>query len=565
MIGLEPTFEEHLANLVDVFREVRRVLRKDGTLWLNYGDAYFGGKGASNNTTEQLANRTSPTINTPKHYVNDKGGTRPLDRPQAGLKPKDLMMMPAQVAIALRQPHLKCRGCLHVAHETQWGRWPNGRRICPGCEKSKGCEVETPGWYLRSEIVWHKKNPMPESCQDRPTSAHEKMFLLSKSAKYFYDSFAVREGAVRGKMGHGREMPSMRTSERARPLERVQEVRGGTDAEVARRSPRAEPGDRPPLQGEPSRQGSKEEIPPVRCEQGNSTAVSPDPRGESGDEAVSADPSAERSSGTILEIEEGERKSSTLSRDGQGQSEVCTSRSQAPHADRRVNPNVGRMESNSEQSRQPVPLLWGDGEVDDGPRYSSQQGRRAHSDEHRSGVPELQREQGQQESSANLRNVWKIATHSFKGVHFATFPPDLVEPCIKAGTSEKGVCVECGAPWVRIVEKSEASHEAESATKYDGNSTAGRLAKLRQAARAKGSEYQQGNRTLGWKPSCDCNADTVPAVVLDPFSGSGTVGLVAQRLHRDAILIEINGEYCDMAELRIRDDVPLFSVVNRSR
>ena len=111
------------------------------------------------------------------------------------------MMMPARLALALQAPYLKCRGCGHVTHESHWGRWPTGRRICPGCEKSKGADVETPGWYVRSKIIWHKNNPMPESVTDRPTSAYEEMFLLTKGARYFYDAEAVRGDAeVRGSL-----------------------------------------------------------------------------------------------------------------------------------------------------------------------------------------------------------------------------------------------------------------------------------------------------------------------------------------------------------------------------
>ena len=105
----------------------------------------------------------------------------------------------------------------------------------------------------------------------------------------------------------------------------------------------------------------------------------------------------------------------------------------------------------------------------------------------------------------------------------------------------------------------DANHDAESATKYDGQSTAGRLAKLGQAARARGSEYQQGNRTAGWQPSCDCNAATVPATVCDPFGGSGTVGLVAAKMQRDAILIEVSDKYTEMSKSRLRGSCPLFT------
>ena len=141
MIGLEPTFEEHLENLVAVFREVRRVLRKDGTLWLNYGDAY-----ATGTTAKRKPTRADVDVGGWKSRMGDRRSD------DTKLKPKDLMMMPARVAMAL----------------------------------------QADGWWLRSEIVWHKPNPMPESVTDRPTNAHEKVFLLSKSAKYFYDAEAVR-------------------------------------------------------------------------------------------------------------------------------------------------------------------------------------------------------------------------------------------------------------------------------------------------------------------------------------------------------------------------------------
>ena len=158
MIGLEPTFDEHLTALVAVFREVRRVLRADGTIWLNYGDAYTSGNRAS---YEAAGN---------KGQTATDGQPRPST--PTGLKPKDLMMMPARVALALQQPFLQCRGCGEVAHESKWGRWPNGRRICPGCMESPGEAVETPGWWVRSPIVWHKPNPMPRAS---PTGRRARM------------------------------------------------------------------------------------------------------------------------------------------------------------------------------------------------------------------------------------------------------------------------------------------------------------------------------------------------------------------------------------------------------
>lgn len=132
-IGLEETPEQYIARLVDVFREVRRVLRDDGTLWLNLGDSYNGsGKGG-----DKIGNEGKQTTNAGSITVKNKAMR--LDE----LKPKDLLMIPARVALAL----------------------------------------QADGWYLRSEIIWHKPNPMPESVKDRPTKAHEMIYLLAKSGK----------------------------------------------------------------------------------------------------------------------------------------------------------------------------------------------------------------------------------------------------------------------------------------------------------------------------------------------------------------------------------------------
>ena len=138
-IGLEPTPDEFVAKLVSVFREVRRVLREDGTLWLNLGDSYNGGGQGG------------------KKDGKAKEGTemRPLNRVN-GLKPKDLIGIPWRVAFAL----------------------------------------QADGWYLRQDIIWHKPNPMPESVTDRCTKAHEYIFLLSKSERYYFDHEAIKEDAV---------------------------------------------------------------------------------------------------------------------------------------------------------------------------------------------------------------------------------------------------------------------------------------------------------------------------------------------------------------------------------
>lgn len=150
-IGMEETPELYVQALVKVFEEVRRVLKPTGTLWLNLGDTYYGGKGANGASKAYLDNRN--VINKKELIATAPGETRPNDRKIDGLKPKDLIGIPWMVAFALR----------------------------------------TTGWYLRQDIIWHKPNPMPESVTDRCTKAHEYIFLFSKSKSYYYDGAAIRQ------------------------------------------------------------------------------------------------------------------------------------------------------------------------------------------------------------------------------------------------------------------------------------------------------------------------------------------------------------------------------------
>lgn len=148
-------------------------------------------------------------------------------------------------------------------------------------------------------------------------------------------------------------------------------------------------------------------------------------------------------------------------------------------------------------------------------------------------------------SGRNKRSVWQVNTKPYKGAHFATFPSELIDPCLKAGTSEHGVCYECGAPFERVTEKT-------GYTEHGG---------LRKRADAPGAEVSQSSvfrtglipttQTVGWQPSCTCNALPVPATVLDPFGGSGTVGQWCNQNNRYAVLIELNPEYKQLIEERI--------------
>jgi hypothetical protein len=256
-----------------------------------------------------------------------------------GLKPKDLAGIPWRVAFAL----------------------------------------QADGWWLRSDIIWSKPNPMPESITDRPTKSHEYLFLLSPSARYSYDAEAVRE----------------------------------------------------------------------------------------------------------------------------------------PHTRDWAGETVGPGYMTAEQGRR-----------DGGKRQGN----------------------GMNPAGRNLRSVWTIATEPYPGAHFATFPRKLVEPCIKAGTSERGVCPDCGAPWVRETSVAYVKspvhgagsvvgrHYATGANNFDG---------------AGMPRLNKQTTTTGWRPTCAHDGDPAPATVLDPFGGSGTVALVAQALGRRAVLVELNPEYVDQAIERI--------------
>jgi len=141
----------------------------------------------------------------------------------------------------------------------------------------------------------------------------------------------------------------------------------------------------------------------------------------------------------------------------------------------------------------------------------------------------------------NIRSVWTFATEPTPEAHFATFPQELVKRCILAGTSEKGCCPKCGKPWEPVVE-----NEVIGRRDFDGidRGTDKRGIRLRCSDPEK--------RTTGWRPTCSCGEEkTVPAVVLDPFIGSGTTGIVAENLYRKWIGIELNPEYIEIAEKRI--------------
>lgn len=174
-------------------------------------------------------------------------------------------------------------------------------------------------------------------------------------------------------------------------------------------------------------------------------------------------------------------------------------------------------------------------------------------------------------SSRNARNVWSIATQPYSGAHFATMPPALAERCILAGSSAGGQCPHCTTPWVRVVEFGEPDLEhqrrcgGDATGEYHGQSTKGHAAAGVQDASAVKARILAGLRkkaTTGWQPTCDCpDHAPVPQVILDPFGGAGTTGLVADRLGRSSILCELNPAYAALAAERITADAPLLGSV----
>ena len=159
-IGLEETPEAYIQNLVDLFREAKRVLKKEGTLWLNLGDSYSSGQ---------------RTTTTPQTVRGKRGEKETNARPPVieWAKQKDLLGIPWRVAFAL----------------------------------------QADGWYLRQDIIWHKPNPMPESVTDRCTKSHEYIFLLTKSPKYYFDNEAIKEDAVWDLDGNGTQARKERARE----------------------------------------------------------------------------------------------------------------------------------------------------------------------------------------------------------------------------------------------------------------------------------------------------------------------------------------------------------------
>ena len=524
-LGLEPTPELYVEHIVQVMRAVRRVLRDDGTLWLNLGDSYASGKGTCYNPGGGDGSLGKQRKEAGAHPLN-RGNVSVLR--DSGLKPKDLVGVPWRVAFAL----------------------------------------QADGWYLRAEIIWAKLNPMPESVRDRPTRSHEQIFLFSKAPRYYYDAQAVAEPSdvtanliqseyealhrLSEEPSAERLLPSSQQGQLFSDLQGLHEGQGHRMAGDGERPPE-DPRGQPSVSPQRERQGSASAVgsqPTETHVHGRLPSQSPGQGGSTESEPISEGKDA---SGALLSVPEGQGGTGSQDAEPDGQGPAKPSIPQAADVDSgSERPDGSGLDRHQGEASESVLLLpAGDTKVDDGSPAAPEQWRAARQGEHRPSLPELQFKEAKQASasrpSRNLRSVWTIATQPYPGAHFACFPEKLVEPCILAGTSEWGCCPDCGAPWERVVEKGELrEHPAREGRSvrnvaFDGDGysdSGGTLGLTREA------------ETTGWRPTCDHEAEPVPCRVLDPFSGSGTVGLVAERLGRHSVLIDASEDYCRMARER---------------
>jgi len=491
MIGLEPTLEIHIDRLVHVFREVRRVLRADGILWLNYGDSYASSP--PGNKDKGLAKWATSNLHGAKisakyaETLDNSQGQKADTVKGSGLKPKNLMEMPSRVVMAL----------------------------------------QADGWHYHSRIPWIKPNPMPESARGRPSNAVEYFFLLSKSGKKRFWTHPVLPG-TRSKPEPDRYFRHKTTREVTRKepenwrknkeWSRLNYWQGHDYFydDVAVRTPLIEP-------------EAKWKTP-----DGWDTST-----GEGGHGSVHK---TGREKGQYSQPYTGQATKDYEGAGVQNASEVKRRIVESKRRQRTPKDVDGRSE------RMGRHVGW---------RKDKQRGHGRRHEGFNERWDQMNREE-QQANGASMRNYIICATHPFKGAHFATFPTKLIRPFILAGSSEHGCCSECGAPWARQEETEYVQRPDMTYVRTHGDNDG----EIDPESGWHGvPDLRRVSTTKGWAPTCDCDADVVPCVVLDPFGGSGTVGLVADQLGRDSILIEINADYCAMARERIEADAPLLAEV----
>jgi DNA modification methylase len=345
--------------------------------------------------------------------------------------------------------------------------------------------LQEDGWFVRRDIVWHKEAAMPEAVQDRPTTAHEYVWLLSKRARYFYDWLAIAEETspdTHARMGRAHNSYQAPGQDEQRGVAGFREnINNGL--------------------------GQKSRIP-----SGWDTGAG-NHHGKRGRYTPKQNASFQAAtSGHVLMVRNS-RSVWTINPEPFGL-EMCV--------------KCRTIYDTPEFRRLPKVAL---------------------------------KPQGHTRRCRCGSKKWVS--------HFATFPTELVERCVRAGTSAKGVCPSCFAPWKRIVRKGASLEEwkqacgADAAGGYEGLATkdyAGAGAQDASAVKARILSGMRERVTVGWQPTCKCapHEPVLNSSVLDPFGGSCTVGLVASRLQRNSVLIEINEYYCEMGRWRMVRDAPLL-------
>lgn len=511
-LGLEPTPEAYLEKMVAVFREARRVLRKDGTLWLNMGDSYAGGKqgrddyGDSTSTLNNAKPGSGKTGN--KHSTPTKQRT-----PPPGLKPKDLCGIPWRLALAL----------------------------------------QADGWWLRQDIIWAKGNPMPESCTDRNTKSHEYIFLLTKSPHYYYDNIAIRERAK----SENENLQYLQEDLTGKELLQKQSAKRRKVWPVCRLYQNSQKKIRPEIQQNREGQSECPEIllfgEGTKKQKGLSEIICYNSRNKGAlkdiTPGIREETEIQKSPEEILSFGEGQDNESqegcplcqnskrTFGQETDGLKKKILSCQYSMYID------IGGMGSDKETIQLPLCLLPKREKIGNGPCNTIEQKRTSYERECCPSLPNLQRKE-EQPHYRNARSVWHINTQPYAEAHFATFPEELVRRCMLAGTSERGACPDCGRAWVRVVEKKKPVTRTVNADTPPGQTIQGNFSKER-------FDDPIVITTLGWRPQCACGKEPVPCVVHDPFCGAGTTPYVALKGNRWFTAFELKQEYIDMANRRI--------------
>lgn len=522
-IGLEKTPAEFIQILVEVFREIWRVLRDDGTVWLNMGDSYAGsGKGPTGadgiGNQDRRQGTDKSDSNRGSRKTNLMGG-----KIAQGWKNGDLYGMPWRLAFALQGfSVLSAAEMVRLIKAIREKRLPDLEQFCREYEFWES--VLDMGWYLRTDVVWHKPNPMPESNKTRPTRSHEFIFLLTKSGKPLFWTHPERDG-VRKKPApdyyyHNRET-----------LEDVTEA----------------PEDYLTKKHFIDTDGKSKRIWVRRNKWiGWNYFYDAEAIKEPVSESYANDPRP------LNVLRQRCNKKSKYPKDGQFKP---LSRAE----ERLYSGKTGHFhEREQKQDRMGNPTMVGFNARWKGNRRSFRGGGKYTEGQALDNGAVVENQTHGNDTSdprplRNKRDVWKIATCQRKEAHFASFPDELVDICIKAGTSEYGCCPACGAPYMRVLKKTASTMNIRVRDNKKGiidqkSGIGEQYGASEDEIEEYGEEQAGTTETVGWRPTCTCNAgDPVPCVTLDPFMGRGTVALVSRDLGRSSVGIDLNPEYIEIA------------------